>query len=140
MFDLLLDLSVPRKGALNGAAAVIQKICGILGTDFDRAMHQTFHRGAGQSVQLGDHLFQDQRLLRGQFRVCPACLRNDIGSDLTDKTALNAYARMTWSISCFRVCPKHQLFLVHSPEPGPSHEFNQTWEAWLPEILDGDLD
>ena len=87
VFDLLLDLSVPRKGTLNGAAEDIQKICGILGTDFDRAMRQTFQRGAGQSVQLGDHLFQDQRLLRGQFRVCP----------------------------------QHQLFLVHSPEPGPPH-------------------
>ncbi|WP_074914405.1 TniQ family protein [Celeribacter halophilus] len=128
------------KKALNGAAADIQKISGILGTDIDRAMRQTFQRRVGQSVQLGDHLFQDQRLLRGQFRVCPACLRNDIGSDLTDITALNAYARMTWSISCFRVCPQHQLFLVHSPEPGPSHEFNQTWEAWLPETLDGELD
>ncbi|MFG6498328.1 TniQ family protein [Sulfitobacter sp. 1A15106] len=140
VFDLLLDLSVPRKGTLNGAAEDIQKISAILGADVDRAMRQTFQKGAGKDVLFGGHLFQDQRLRRGQFRVCPGCLRDDIGAELTENTALNAYARMAWSVNSFRVCPQHHLFLIHPPEPGPPHEFNQTWEAWLPEILDGDLD
>ncbi|AVW91380.1 TniQ family protein [Celeribacter baekdonensis] len=140
VFDLLLDLSLPRRGVLNGAADDIKKISETFGVDFDRAMHQTFQRENGQDVLLGGQVFQDQRLLRGQFRVCPACLREDIGAELTEKTALNAYARMAWSIGNFRVCPTHHLFLVLPPEPGPAHEFNQTWEAWVPDILDGELD
>jgi len=72
VFDLLLDLSLPRRGVLNGAVDDIKKISETFDVDFDRAMHQTFQRENGQDVLLGGQVFQDQRLLRGQFRVCPA--------------------------------------------------------------------
>jgi len=58
VFDLLLDLSVPRKGTLNGAAADIQKISAILEADVDHAMRQTFQKGAGQNVLLGGLFFK----------------------------------------------------------------------------------
>ena len=37
-------------------------------------------------------------------------------------------------------CPTHPLFLGLPPEPGPAHEFNPAWDAWGPDILDGELD
>ncbi|WP_159075229.1 TniQ family protein [Celeribacter baekdonensis] len=99
-----------------------------------------FSKKNGQDVRLGGQVFLHQRRLRGQFRVCPTCIREDIGADLTEKTALNAYARLAWSIGNFRVCPTHSLFLGLPPEPGPAHEFNQAWDAWGPDIQDGELD
>ncbi|OSP54296.1 TniQ family protein [Pseudoruegeria sp. SK021] len=138
--DFLADLRALQADFQSGQPEAISRVAKALGVDPARAKWQTFSRDDGQNVRLAGVVLHDKRLLRSQFRVCPACLRADIGTVLSPKSALNAYPRMAWSIRPVVQCPQHNLLLVHPLEASQPHEFSQSWEAWLQDIVDGDMD
>lgn len=138
--DLVRDVGVSLGSFHKGHRDTITKVAKVLGVDPEMAFAQSFRRIDAQNTKLLNMTLREKRLLRGKLRVCPACLRSDIGPELTETTAFNAYARMAWSIAPFKVCPIHRLFLVDPPEAGVTHEFNRTWEPWFTEVFDGDYD
>lgn len=140
VFDLLRDVNVHAGEFHKGDRDAITKVAAVLNVDPAQALARSFRRVDAPTSELLNLTFRERSLLRGQFRVCPACLRADIGPDLSEETALRAYARTVWSIMPVRVCPIHQMQLIGPPQSGIMHEFNQTWEPWLSEVLDCELD
>ena len=138
--DLLRDVEVPIGGFHKGNRDAIATVAGVLNVDPEAALTRSFRRVDAQRSELMKLSLGERWLIRGQYRVCPACLRADIGPDLSERAALNAYARMAWSIATVRVCPVHRMSLIPPPEAGVAHEFNQSWEPWLSEIIDSELD
>ncbi len=138
--DLLLDLGLDPAAFHSGDCETIERLSVLFDVNPKSAAAQTFKKGLGEVCYFSGQPVAGQHLLRGQFRICPACLRQDIGSDLNSSTAFQAYARVVWSLIGVKCCPEHGLLLVYPPESGPPHEFSQSWEPWLLELLDGDLD
>ena len=138
--DLLRDVGVPIGGFHKGNRDAIAKVASVLNVDSEAALARSFRRVDAQRSELMKLSLGERWLIRGQYRVCPACLRTDIGPDLSERAALNAYARMAWSIATVRVCPEHRMSLIPPPDAGVAHEFNQSWEPWLSEIIDSELD
>jgi len=55
------------------------------------------------TYQIFGHELGQQHLLRGESRVCPACLREDFASQLNPEAMVGAYGRTLWAISAVRV-------------------------------------
>lgn len=138
--DLFKDLEITSQAFHAGNAGAVKRFAVVAGIDPERARAQTFHAIADDRFTIADELLSDKHLLRRQFRVCPACLREDIGPELTRETALRAYARILWSLTPVHSCPIHLLLLVLPPEPGTNFDFSHGWEPWLFELFEGDLD
>ncbi|MBQ1204193.1 MAG: TniQ family protein [Loktanella sp.] len=138
--DFLRDLDVGRAAVLDGDGDTIKRVAVALDVNPDAALRQTFQRGSNQDVVLCDMNLKEKWVLRGKFRVCPACIRADIGPALNADTVWRAYAWLSSALVPVRVCPVHRLALVYPPEAPVPHEFHISWEAWIPEIMDGELD
>ena len=59
---------------------------------------------------------------------------------MTEETVPNAYARIIWAFASARACPFHHLLLMDPPHEDIKDEFVASWEPWLMEIADGELD
>ncbi|MCC5960294.1 MAG: TniQ family protein [Rhodobacteraceae bacterium] len=138
--DLLGDVGVSAGDFHKGNRHAITKVAGVLNVDPEAAFARSFRRVDAQASEFMKLTLRERWLLRARFRICPACLRADIGPDLSQRAALNAYARTAWSFAMVRVCPTHQMSVISPPETGVAHEFVQTWEPWLPEVMEGDFD
>jgi hypothetical protein len=138
--DLFKDLEISAQAFHAGDSSAIERFVSVAGIDPEHARSQTFIAMADDRFAIAGKLLSDKHLLRRQFRVCPACLREDIGPELTRETALRAYARILWSLTPVHSCPIHHLLLVLPPEAGTNFDFNHGWEPWLFELFEGDLD
>ncbi|UWQ97794.1 TniQ family protein [Rhodobacteraceae bacterium S2214] len=78
--------------------------------------------------------------MRGESRVCPACLLSDTDMRLTSGAMTKTYIRTLWVISSARVCPVHKLALIPPPEDSSKHEFVDAWLPWMFEVVEGELD
>lgn len=138
--DLFKDLEISAQAFHAGDSGAIDRFAAIAGIDPEQASAQTFLAMPDDHFAIAGQQVADKHLLRRQFRVCPACLRTDIGPELTRTTVPRAYARIAWSLTSAHSCPIHHLLLVLPPEPGTSFDFSHGWEPWLFELFDGDLD
>lgn len=138
--DLFKDLEISPQAFHAGDSTAIERFASVAGIDPEQARSQTFIARADDHFAIAGQQVADKHLLRRQFRVCPACMRADIGPELTRETAPRAYARIAWSLTPVHSCPIHQLLLVLPPEAGTNFEFSHGWEPWLFELFDGDLD
>lgn len=138
--DLFKDLEISAQAFHTGNAVAVNRFADVAGIDPERARAQAFSAVAVDRFAIAGELLSDKHLLRRQFRVCPACLRADIGPELTREKALRAYARNLWSLTPVHSCPIHHLLLVLPPEPGTNFDFTHGWEPWLFELFEGDLD
>lgn len=138
--DLLAGFEIDWTGCLAGSVGVLQHIADLTDMPVDRVSAAACCKTAdGQFVLSGEKL-HDPRILRGQFRVCPACIRNDLGDHVDTASLTRIYARKVRALKPARICPQHGLHLVAPPEPGVMHEFCASWEPWLIEIAEGELD
>ncbi|MFN4129804.1 MAG: TniQ family protein [Paracoccaceae bacterium] len=74
-----------------------------------RSLQRSFQRKKGKRTQIGGHVMTDSAISRSQLRVCPACLREDIGPTLDGSTAFRIYNRLFWALQAAHCCPKHHL-------------------------------
>lgn len=138
--ELLMDAEHSMAGFLKGDHRTFRTLAALGGvTRDDLTQHAFIPTGISTYRCMGQD-FGKQSLLRGRSRICPACLREDTGTELTPDTALAAYGRILWALASARVCPLHKLLLVSAPEDTVQHEFFDTWSLWLPEIAEGALD
>lgn len=138
--DLFKDLEISAQAFHAGNAVAVKRFAAVAGIDPEQARAKAFSAIAVDRFAIAGELLSDKHLLRRQFRVCPACLRADIGPELTRETALRAYARILWSLTPVHSCPIHHLLLVLPSEAGTNFDFNHGWEPWLFELFEGDLD
>ena len=138
--DLFKDLEISAQAFHAGDSSAIERFASVAGIDPERARSQTFIAMADDHFAIAGQQVADKHLLRRQFRVCPACLRADIGPELSRQTATCAYARTAWSLTAVHSCPIHHLLLVFPPEAGTNFDFSHGWEPWLFELFEGDLD
>lgn len=138
--DLFRDFEIAPQAFHLGESRAINLFAEVTGIDPAMALAQSFVAMPNDSYRIAAQTIGDRYLLRRQFRVCPACLRNDIGTELTSGTVFRAYARISWSLTTIQCCPVHHLLLVLPPEPGTSYDFCHGWEPWLPEVYEGDFD
>ena len=138
--DLFNDLQISAQAFHVGESSAINRFALVTGIDPERARSQSFRAVTNHSFEIAGQKFGDNHLMRRQFRVCPACLRKDIGPALSRDTVPRAYARIAWSLTTVHCCPVHRLLLVLPPEPGTNSDFCHAWEPWLMELFDGDLD
>lgn len=140
MQDLLRDFQINVPAFLTGMPDALRTFSNFTDCDFQSTCRSSFAEASENYVTLAGQTLERARVLRGSFRVCPGCLREDIGDVLNSRTAMNAFARIVWSLKSARVCPHHELLLVLPPEDGPLHDFWGTWSPWMMDIADGDLD
>lgn len=138
--DLVLDFSVNPRDFHLGKVNAIESVAEVVAINAKDALHSSFRKVGEERYTISGQVFADRHLIRSLYRVCPACIRQDIGPELTSKTFTRPYARIVWAVAAAHCCPVHRLLLVRPPEHGPPHEFHQTWEPWLLEIFDGDFD
>ena len=138
--DLLKDFDISPAAFHAGQKDELDRVAQVFAIDPAVVSQRSFQRREGERTQIGGYVMADGAMSRGQLRVCPACLRDDIGTTLDGATAFRIYGRLFWALQSARCCPKHHLLLVGPPEPGPNHEFHLSWEPWLLDIFDGDLD
>ena len=138
--DLLLDAELTMAGFLKGDPKVFSKISDLSGVAVCDLMRQACVPTGLSRYQLLGHDLGKQHLLRGESRVCPACLRSDTSMQLTPGAMTKTYGRTLWLISSARVCPVHRLALVPPPEDSSKHEFVDAWLPWMFEVVEGELD
>ena len=138
--ELLLDAEHSMAGFLKGDPETFKTLAALGGVTLDKLMRQAFIPSGISTYRCMGQELGKQNLLRGRSRICPACFREDSGSDLTPHTVLAAYGRVLWALASARVCPIHKLMLISAPEDTVQHEFFDTWSLWLPEIGEGALD
>lgn len=138
--ELLMDAEHSMAGFLKGDLETFKTLAALGGLTLDDLTRQAFIPSGISTYRCMGQEFGKQNLLRGRSRICPACFREDTGSDLTPDTALEAYGRVLWALASARVCPIHKLLLVSAPEDTVQHEFFDTWSLWLPEINERALD
>lgn len=138
--DLLMDAELTMAGFLKGEPKVFRKVSDLSGVAVYDLMRQACVPIGPSRYQLLGHDLRKQHLLRGESRVCPACLRGDTSMQLTPEAMLTAYGRTLWVISSARVCPIHKLALVPPPEDSSKHEFIDAWLPWMFEVVEGELD
>lgn len=138
--DLLMDAELSMAEFLKGDPKVFRKISDLSGVAVCDLMRQACVPTGPSRYQLRSHELGKQHLLRGESRVCPACLRGDTSMQLTPEAIIKTYGRTLWLISSARVCPVHNLALVPPPEDSSKHEFIDAWLPWMFEVVEGELD
>ncbi len=140
MQDLLRDFQINTPAFLTAASEALTAFSQYTNGDLQSARWRSFSVAPENYILLAGQTLERTRLLRGNFRVCLGCLRDDVGEVLDIRKAVNAYARIVWYRRSARVCPIHGLLLVLPPEEGPLHDFWGTWSPWMTDVFDGDLD
>lgn len=138
--ELLMDAGYSMPGFLKGDHRTFSTLATLGGITCDDLTQHAFIPTGISTYRCMGQDFGKQSLLRGRSRICPGCLREDAGAELTPDTALAAYGRILWALASARVCPIHKLLLVSAPQDTVQHEFFDTWSLWLPEIAEGSLD
>lgn len=138
--DLLLDAELTMAEFLKGDPKVFRKLFELSGVPVCDLLRQACVPTGLSRYRLFGHDLGKQHLLRGESRVCPACLRSDFDMQLTPEAMAKTYGRTLWVISSARVCPVHKLALVPPPEDSSKHEFVDAWLPWMFEVMEGELD
>ena len=138
--DLLMDAELTMARFLKGDPKVFRKVSDLSGVPVCDLMRQACVPTGSSRYQLLGHDLGQKHLLRGESRVCPACLRGDTSMLLTPEAMLRAYGRTLWVISSARACPVHKLALIPPPEDAAKHEFVDAWLPWMFEVMEGELD
>lgn len=138
--DLLTDFRISQQGFLAGKDQAVAKFAQLAGIDVDAARARAFKKLPDGNLFLAGQVLRHQRVWRSKFKICPACLRGDIGDEVSSSSVLNSYARLSWALVAVRSCPIHRLLLILPPEEGPPHEFWSSWSPWIMDVVEGDLD
>ena len=138
--DFLMDAELTMAGFLKGDPRVFRKVSDLSGVAVCDLLRQACVPNGSSRYHLLGHDLGKQHLLRGESRVCPACLRDDTGMQVTPEAMVMAYGRTLWMMASARVCPVHKLALVSPPEDAAKHEFLDAWLPWMFEVMEGDLD
>ena len=125
---------------LKADAKAFEMLSALSGVTVHDLMRQAFVPTGISTYQTCGHELGQQHLLRGESRVCPACLREDTASLLSPNAMVDAYGRSLWVIASARVCPVHKLALIAPPETSTKHEFMDAWLPWMFEVVESDLD
>ncbi|WP_113913251.1 TniQ family protein [Roseovarius dicentrarchi] len=137
--EFLKDFDLAISDVVCGSTAALARLAELGDVESQLLVARAFCY-SGDSHRILGFQIDKQNLLVGYNRVCPACLRADMAGTLTEQTVSMAYGRILWSFASARVCPVHNLLLVAPPEENVRYEFMRSWEPWLIEIEDGDLD
>ena len=101
--ELLLDAEHSMAGFLKGDQETFKTLAALGGVTLDNLTRQAFIPSGISAYRCMGQEFGKRNLLRGRSRICPACFREDSGSDLTPDTALEAYGRALWALASARV-------------------------------------
>lgn len=135
-----MDAELTMAGFLKGDPKVFAKVSDLSGVAVSDLMRQACVPHGSSRFELLGHDLGKQHLLRGESRICPACIRADTGMQVTPEAIAKAFGRTLWVMASARVCPVHGLALVAPPEEGAKHEFLDAWLPWMFEVMEGELD
>lgn len=120
--DFCSDLGMNWKRIIKGDNDDLKSLAKISGADSVRLSRHTAKVISNRVYKLHDEVLTQICYARGQQRICPVCLMNDVeaGGPFASKS------RSYWNISQIRHCSKHKIELIALPDasyPRDLHDF-----------------
>ncbi|HEY9037771.1 MAG TPA: hypothetical protein VIN05_02355, partial [Roseovarius sp.] len=140
--EFLRDFCFTIAEVLHGDAAAVASLAELGAVDKQQLMEQAFRSCGDASRQILDFEIDEKYLHLGRNRICPACLRADMGSAVTDETVSKAYARILWSYSSARSILREFGHILPTGIEAVSkfaREHGSEVQLEMPEIADGIL-
>ncbi|RUW30971.1 MAG: hypothetical protein E5V75_27900 [Mesorhizobium sp.] len=134
--SLLRDMSIRQRNLDLGLAATVSDIALLGRADPVRLLRCTPVRKTDKLYEVAGETLTRLTVNRTYFRYCPRCTLEDM-SQYEGPVRSRPWLRLQWTISHFRSCPRHDVFLtqVNPPRtPFAPFDFSSTMESLLPTL------
>lgn len=124
LMSFCLDVGIDLPALSTGAMETVTEVTKLAGLPADSFDATTVIKSSTMRYRVGAEAMDTQTLSRGEIRVCPECIREDLeaGSDIWA-----AIHRLHWQIPQIMRCVRHgDLLLTHRPEGQGYHRLDTT--------------
>ncbi|WP_189350028.1 TniQ family protein [Mesorhizobium sp. M1E.F.Ca.ET.045.02.1.1] len=134
--SLLRDMSIRQRNLDLGLAATVSDIALLGRADPVRLLRYTPVRKTDKLYEVAGETFMRLTVNRTYFRYCPRCTLEDMGQ-YDGPVRSRPWLRLQWTISHFRSCPRHDVFLTQANPartPFAPFDFSSTMENLFPTL------